>query len=505
MKKLDNTTSYLMIRLMMLFAVLFQTIWYRATNSFNDESINFSYFLLSFTFLLTSVFVLFLERISNKTYFIITQLVYDVLFVTALLVNTKAAEALYSLFFFIVIIVSATWFKARGGLVAAIVSAVLYLLVMSWKNSGNSMTRAENFALFPTAMIAIALLTGQLVEELKKSNIKVKRLENISEEIVESLDSGLLITDDAGVVNKINRTTMELLGKTNPATLIGKKIEDLGVEISYFPGIQSIMALDQEKKILVNQIRLPDQQKMYILRDLTEILNLEDRLKKQEKLASIGRLTAGVAHEIRNPIASISGAAQIIGDDQVQLSDEEFKKIVGIIGRETERVDELVSKLLTLTKPGVRENTKIDLNSVIFELVESFQTRTDVRDSEIKIVHRIEEPIEIMGNVDQVKDMISNLIVNSIQSLLISSVQSKQIEIIASLNKKIAVLRIIDNGVGISRDDQKQIFTPFFTTKPSGTGLGLAQVHKIITEFDGSIEVKSEQGKGAEFLLKIPV
>lgn len=496
---------YLFIRLMMLFAILIQTIWYDTTKSFDESSVKFSYLLLSSTFFITAIYTVYLEKISNHIYFVMTQLFYDVLLVTALLVNTKSAESIYSLFFFITIMVSAIWFKAKGGLFAAVISSVLYLSVMSFKGSAYGVKQPENFALFPTAMIAVALLTGQLVEELKRSKLKAQKLENISEEIVESLDSGLLITDAEGRIQKINKTTYEMLGIFRNDLITEKKVTDLGLSIQYFPGIQEIEVNGEFKKILINRINLLENQKMYILRDLTEILSMEEKLKKQEKLASIGRLTAGVAHEIRNPIASISGAAQMISSDQSHLNEDELKKMIQIIERESDRVNMLVTRMLALTKPSVKEDTKIDLKKFIQEIVESILARADVRENSIDVEVKVEDGIEIVGSKEQLKEVFNNLIVNSVQSLIDSSNQNKKIQIIANKIKKGAQIKVIDNGVGISKDAQKQIFTPFFTTKPSGTGLGLAQVHKIITEYDGTIEVKSELGKGAEFLLKIPV
>ncbi len=503
--KKEDILPYLLIRIMMLFAVLFQIIWYQNKNYFDENSLKFSYWLLSCTFFITTVYTIFIDKITNHFYFVVTQLFYDALFVTALLVNTSNDDSVFSFFFFIVIMISAIWFKAKGGLIASILTAALYLWAMHLKGDSSGIRQPENFALVPTAMIAIALLTGQLVEELKKSKKKVQVLEKISEEIVDLLDSGLLITDSQDEIKKINKTSLEVLGLTSANQILLKKIDEIGLRLDYFPKVHEVSQNEKIKKILINKINLPDQQKMYVLRDLTELLTLEEKLKKQEKLASIGRLTAGVAHEIRNPIASISGAAQMISQDILNLEDSELQKLSKIIERESDRVNSLVAKLLTLTKPTKIKKNNFNLKTTAIELIESYKTWSEVREKNIQLQIQFEGESEIHGSKERFVEILSNLITNSIHSLIESINESKVINISIKNSNHNLQIKVVDNGIGISKEAQKQIFTPFFTTKTNGTGLGLAQVHKIISEFDGSIEVKSDLGKGAEFLLKIPV
>lgn len=496
---------YMFLRLAMLFSVLVSLVIYQRAGILSQETIVKTYFVTFFTFLVTTGFTFTYEKAKNVRYFLTSQFAYDILFTTVLTFYTGANESMYTVFYLLNILFAAVLFPRTGALVAAVACALLYGLI-AWLNSepeGNE--KITSIITTVTGFVSLALLAGQLVEELRRSRQRISRLEQLSEEIVNSLDSGLLALNPRGEVERLNRTGLALLGIEDHSKVIGKPLRELLPGLGEVTGneMRELGIQGQMRKVLITKVDLPESHSMILLRDLTEVLDLEDRVRRQERLAGVGRLATGVAHEIRNPIASISGAAQILASASEDA--DERSRLTNLIVRESERVDRLVNQLLRFAKPTLPQRTAIRMDEILEECVEMVQARPDFKDIDVEFVVDVKGPLQIQANRDEMTEVVTNLLVNSMQAFAEhDSVRSKRLTIEGRRNGRGVEVRVSDNGPGIPREFRNRIFDPFFTTKAAGTGLGLAQVHKIVRDHNGEVDLETEEGKGTALTIRLP-
>ena len=497
---------YMFLRLTMLCSVLVSTVGYQITGLINTGVTTNTYFIIFFTFLVTSAFVFLYEKTRHIRYFLVSQVSYDVIFTTALIYYSGTYDSIFTIFYLFNIIFAAILFRGRVvALGVAVVSGVLYSIVFLINVSNINEDRYFPLLTMLTAFISIALLAGQLVEELRKSRLRISRLERLNEEIVDWLDSGLIALDQDGAIERINRTGLQILGIKDIASVRGRRINETFPVIFDEQGgrVREVHIREKLHRMLVSNVSLPDGYGMIVFRDLTEVLELEERLRRQERLAGVGRLAAGVAHEVRNPIASISGAAQLLSTDSVD--GDERQRLVQIIIRESERVDRLVSQLLRFAKPTIIQRESIDLGELLAECVETIKLRPDFTALNANVEVRADEALVVKGSKDELREVISNLLVNAMQALAEQQGNSdKRITVKGQKKGSQIVISVGDNGPGIPKEFKGRVFDPFFTTKSYGTGLGLAQVHKIIRDHDGQVDIDTEVGRGTSLTIRLP-
>lgn len=237
--------------------------------------------------------------------------------------------------------------------------------------------------------------------------------------------------------------------------------------------------------------------------DLTELRRMEVAVQRSERLASIGRLAAGVAHEIRNPLASISGSVEILRT--LPEADDDTKKLIDITVREVDRLNELITALLEYARPPNKERSTISLSEQVEEVFRSFEF--GIKDKPIELHSEIEPDLFVRGSTGQLRQVLWNLLRNADESMpeggKLTVVLGPE-ELTAGGHE--ALLSVADTGVGISSEDQERIFEPFFTKgKKAGTGLGLATVARAVEDHDGTIEVQSTPGRGTTFTVRIPL
>lgn len=240
-----------------------------------------------------------------------------------------------------------------------------------------------------------------------------------------------------------------------------------------------------------------------LLRDLREIKKLEEKVRHSEKLAAIGELAAGVAHEIRNPLSSIKGFARFLAHSLSDRAQE--KEYAEIMVKEVDRINRVVNDLLTFARPLEPELTPTD----VLELAEHTMrlVETDARSRDIKIRSEINSDLKrFLLDANQITQALLNLMLNALQEVN----NGGSIDVGADVNEAGTRLNIWveDNGPGIPQDKKKKIFDPFFTTREKGTGLGLAIVHKIVENHRGEIRVESPLSgntRGCRFVMSLPV
>ncbi len=336
-----------------------------------------------------------------------------------------------------------------------------------------------------------------------------------ADEVVAHLPVGLIATGREGNITFFNEAAERITGlsaaaaenKTPdsllPAQLCGLKqvtqdgraITEKEMECTFSSG--RVVPLSVSATRIINAVgELVGH--VLILRDLGEVHRLQDEIRRQEKLAAIGGLAAGVAHEIRNPLSSIKGLATFFGE---QFEDgSEAKNAAGVMVNEVDRLNRVITELLDFSKPTELKRQSADLAPLITRSLQLIQQDTVNRGIQVDV--DIDERIcQVYVDSDRLTQCLLNLYLNAIQAMPQGGTMS--LTCMADARNQV-LIRIEDTGLGIAADDLSQIFNPYFTTKGKGTGLGLAIVHKIVEAHHGRISVESIPGKGSTFMLQIP-
>jgi len=228
-----------------------------------------------------------------------------------------------------------------------------------------------------------------------------------------------------------------------------------------------------------------------------------NQMERADRLASIGEMAAGIAHEIKNPLTGIASAITIINDD-FSASDPR-KEILGEVLEQVKRMDKTVNDLLFFGKPAEPEPVCTDLNSVLRKTLIFASQHRGSKGGVIEKVMDIQEDIPpVYVDPKQIQQVFLNLILNAIQAMQSGGVLTIKTALVQEGQQKWVTVTISDTGPGIPEQILGKIFTPFFTTKAQGTGLGLAICHKLVTQQGGTIRVESKDGKGTDFYIQLP-
>jgi two-component system sensor histidine kinase PilS (NtrC family) len=365
-------------------------------------------------------------------------------------------------------------------------------------------------------------------EELKEKASDLVKLQSFNANVAQCMSTGLLTTDEGGRITSFNRAAEEITGcrweevRGMPYIEIipSKKLEEIlhtSEDILPIYRFESEMPRKDGANITlgINVSRLKDESGntrgiIGIFQDLTKIKEMEMEVKKREKMAMIGELAAGMAHEIRNPLASLSGSMQIL-KQELSLNDEQGR-LMNIALREMDRLNKTITDFLIYAKPAPLQKRVMNLNDLLIDTINLLRNSEILRSSNISIQTEFKEEM-LLTPVDphQITQVFWNLSLNAIQSMskegliTISSRKSSMMKL-AGKSKKGEWTEIIfrDTGEGIDERIIDKIFVPFFTTKENGSGMGLSIVHRIIEEHGGRIYVTSNPGKGTQFTLYIP-
>lgn len=261
-------------------------------------------------------------------------------------------------------------------------------------------------------------------------------------------------------------------------------------------GVLSQMERNQRARYEESLLRLDESHRK--LREQTDILfETEEHLRRADRLSALGELSAGMAHEIRNPLSAIKGAAEILKDDY--SPDEGKYEFVQILLKETDRLNHIVQEFLGFARPKQPEFRQVDVNKGIESVLTLISQ--EARKAGVRIEKKLDPAIGRRSlDAGLLEQAFLNLVLNAVQAMP----QGGTLTIESGLRDNAIEVKIIDTGTGITEEDRKKLFSPFFTTKKNGTGLGLAITYRIIENHKGSIDVKSEPGRGTTFTVKIP-
>jgi two-component system, NtrC family, sensor histidine kinase PilS len=326
---------------------------------------------------------------------------------------------------------------------------------------------------------------------------------------VQSVTSGLLTIDADGRVTFLNRAGEQMLGVSWRDLMGGRAESWLGAfHIDTARGETDVVRADQTRlRLGYSTFPLLGRQgtsfgTAVIFQDLTQLRAMEERVARSERLADLGKLAAGLAHELRNPLASMMGSVELL---RGALLGPEDHRLLDIVLREGGRLEHLVTEFLAFARPAPPRRGRFDLATVVAEALEAFHHDPAAEGVELR---RELEPAPATGDPDQVRQVLWNLLLNAAQALPArpgpGQARGKVRVACRPLADGGSELVVEDDGSGIAPADQALLFTPFFTTKPEGTGLGLATVHRIVDAHGGSLTVDSTPGEGARFTVRLP-
>jgi two-component system sensor histidine kinase PilS (NtrC family) len=447
----------------------------------------------------------------------------DTLAVTLLIYFTGTSQSLFLFLYLVNLILGSLVFSQEGAWLLAIWTSICFssLLIISPEISGQSLY--FSLTVNNIAFVAVTMLSGRLTEQLNVAGTRLQEahsdlqmLQNLNESIINNVTSGLVVVSRTGFVQFFNPVASRILESDHFQQVKIQEIvpelqwpwdslvEDEGtsferreVRIQRDAGVIKIL------EVVAARFRDADGKLkgwLLLIDDRTDEKMLEENMRQQEKLAAVGQLAAGIAHEIRNPLASISGSIQLMMSSPGNHNDEDLK-LMRIVDKEIDRLNGLITEFLEYVRPEKRVSTPVNLNNVVREVVESIQFNPKLRkDVEQKL--QLKAQSEIAGNRDKLKQAMLNFVINAYQAM--DKATAPVLDVETHDQGNLVVLIIRDNGCGIKKENLNRIFEPFHTTKPQGTGLGLAVTHKILQAHDARVLVDSTEGEGTRFLIEFP-
>jgi two-component system sensor histidine kinase PilS (NtrC family) len=257
--------------------------------------------------------------------------------------------------------------------------------------------------------------------------------------------------------------------------------------------------------LTVTTLSLPDGRSGYLFtfQDVTEVRRLERGARMQQRLAAVGEMAAGIAHEIRNPLASMSGSIQVLRQE-LPLTEEQAQ-LMDIVLRESERLNDTIKSFLAYARPQRVTLTRLDIRRVVQDTATLLRNSADVREEHVVAVDLPPEPVWFDADENQVRQILWNLATNGLRAMpaggrLLMSAKVQQDSGVEELT-----ITIGDEGHGIPPSELDQLFQPFRSSFEKGTGLGLAIVHRIVTDYNGSIQVSSTVGNGTTVRVRLPM
>jgi two-component system sensor histidine kinase PilS (NtrC family) len=497
-------------------------------------------FIIALTYMFSVVYSLMLKFLDNLRVNIYLQLTVDVILITLLVYLTGGVSSNYSVIYTLIIIYSVIFLGRKGGFIVASAASIAYGLLLDLEfykllPSISSLERDYNLSVgdvFVRILVHIisfyvlAFVSSIVVEQERKTRSLLEEKESefdqldlLFRSIIESVDAGVMTINLQGTIKTFNRAAEEITGFLL-AEVENRRVADAFPEFVQFFAMEKIneqirnrmeviVTGKKGKKINLGCSISPLKDKndkqignILIFQDLSEIKLMEKNLEKSKKLALIGEMAAGLAHEMRNPLASITGSIELLKQG-LNLNGTD-KRLMQIILRGKNQLESFVRDFLLLARPIPTSRELVDLNEVAEEVLENIKLNDDWT-SAIKIVKVFSGKGKSLANKEEVRQVIHNLAINAVQAMREGGILSVEIK-----NQKLndqedyVEIKVKDTGCGIEGKDLNKIFEPFFTNKEKGTGLGLAIVSRFVDGYNGRIKVESIINEGTTFIVWLP-
>jgi two-component system sensor histidine kinase PilS (NtrC family) len=465
------------------------------------------------------------------------QICLDVALVTGIIASSGGSRSIFSFLYVLTVLEGSFLLARRGGLVAASLAGLLYVNVVFGRHllalvglaepADRTTLEALTVLLNAAVLLTIAMLAGSLAERyhLAQRNLESQRkdfsdLQAFRDLIFQSVGSGLIAVNPEGRVTAFNHAAESITGVPERealgqswTTLFGGGVDLDEVRLTVAnPGAQS-----QRYEIRLKRrdgVEVPVGVSFWSLRsgegeavgligvcqDLSSIKRMEERVRQADRLATIGRLSANIAHEIRNPLASLSGAIEALARELP--ADSGRDRLVEIVLSESDRLNRIIRDFLEYARPAPLTTNPVNLAELLEEVVLLIEHRA--LPAGLKVVREFDDALPARVDPQQLRQAFWNLCINAVQAMPEGGELRLGCRFLPGDGPQRLQLWVSDTGHGIAEADLPHIFEPFFSTKAEGSGIGLALVYRVVQDHGGQIEVRSKTGVGTTFLLTLP-
>ncbi|NNE66980.1 MAG: PAS domain S-box protein [Pyrinomonadaceae bacterium] len=521
-------------RLMVVFLLLVSSwVWHSGQLRLSYENFPRDLFIVFVIAVGLTIVYFFLTRLStNYAWQIRIQFLLDILLTTWLVWRTGDVTSPYITLYIVLISVASVFLSGRG----TILVSVLCVALFSALSIATSFSLIESLGVLPdsskiaqivgfhsVAFLVVGLLSARLAgryaqnEKLRETTKTLANLRVLHERIVESVRSGLITIDLEGTIYTFNKTAEEITGR-NAGEMRGSSIFELlgdirgqiaeameseedsnfrheigfttpdGFVVQLGYGISPLFSEDGEKTGLI-----------VTFQDLTDIRSMEESVRRKDRLAAVGRVAAGLAHEIRNPLGAMRGAIQILESKTEKNSDQ--ANLMDIILRESDRLNEIITNFLKYARPRIGNFAEVDVKEAITDTITLLRHSPDVKEDIELTAEMPKDNVLMNADVSQLKQIFWNLARNSMQALEGKGRFSIRL---SQLNTNRIRIEFSDNGCGMPPEQVEQLFEPFSKSTTGGTGLGLSIVYQIVRDHNGTINITSKEYAGTKITIELP-
>ncbi len=476
----------------------------------NEDSLSFV--VIGAVYLMTLIYALALRTGQPTTWWAYVQLLGDVALATSLVYLTGGSESPFAFMYLLAIVAGSILLFQRGAFLTAAASAVAFCGLTVCLQLGLLKLPAGTLVLPPgrlafvlgsnlLAQFLIAALAGYLSRQLWTTGGRLtaresdlRQLATFQKQILAAMPSGLVTSDGEGRVTFVNRVAGQILG-VDCADTVGIPLDAL------IPGVVAIGAGSKRNTLDIttpegvrtlglssSELDAPPGARLIVFQDLTELKRMEQELERADRLAALGKLSAQLAHEIRNPLAAMRGSAQMLS---AQPDAAATARLATILMRESDRLAQLLEDFLRFARPPPPNRRPCDLKEVVTDTLEMLQA-----DPLSQRGHTDTELESVASDIDP--DQIRQVLVNLLRNAWMAAGPSGRVRVSVRGGDS-AEIRVWDSAGSIPSGDLNRIFEPFFTTKSGGTGLGLSAAYSIARAHGGTIRVTSSAERGTEF------
>jgi two-component system sensor histidine kinase PilS (NtrC family) len=505
--------------------------------------INPFFFLIGLTYALNVIYLATLRFTEDHGWLIDLQFAVDAVVVSAFIHLTGGVTSYFSSLYVLPIIAASAVRFGRTAIQVATFSAVLYLalvtaqyvpqdylpqLMLTTTPVQLPTLRFAQYTVFINlfGFLAVAWLSRSLAESLRSADARledashqIEDLRAFNEYVIDSLLSGLVSTDAACRIRTFNRAAASITGvpaaealgadaamllqvppHLRPSLSTLTETQSLRVDLIYKTGDSRLIDLG----LTVTTIAFPDGRPgyLFVFQDVTTIKRLEREARLRQRLAAVGEMAAGIAHEIRNPLASMSGSIQLLREE-LPLSDEQAQ-LMDIVLRESERLNHTIGSFLAYARPQRAAASRLDVRTVVEDAAALLRHSAEVRDTHDVDVDVPATPVWYEADENQIRQIIWNLATNGLRAMKGGGRLRLSVCADDTAAPGEVVIAVQDEGCGIPVDEIDSIFQPFRSTFERGTGLGLATIHRIVTDYNGTIQVTSAVGSGTTMRVRLP-
>jgi len=501
--------------------------------------IDYLYVAAGATYALTLLYIGLAFTVPSRSLNLAIQTGGDIFVETLLVYFTGGLDSPFSFLYLVSIITASMLLYRRGGLLTASGAAIFYgvlvdlmyynilpmpeqsmFMPVEWTSSRLYFNMAANFSGF----YATALLTSYLSEQLQRTSRELDanrqnlaELRALNQNVVDSIPSGLITLSSFGTASFINPAGAHIL-RAEPLAMLGRHVTELGfltsdewIAAREELSTGTIVRREGERVDESGEIRsigfalsplstLEGKFSGYtvIFQDLTDVKKLEAEVRLKDRMAAVGELSAGIAHEIRNPLAAIAGSVQVLKKSQ-NLTPQE-QRLMSIVLKESERLNKSISDFLRFVRPQEKRSAEFDVAASLSETLDLLSNSPELHERHVIRREIVPPSFALVGDADQIRQVFWNLARNAIAAMP----KGGTLNVRTTYDDAAYHIIFTDSGRGMSAADLHRLFQPFRTNFPSGTGLGMAISYRIVQEHGGKIDVTSREGEGTSIIITLP-